>query len=118
MTRVPAYTLQDKQELVELRHQLHGRGYGYVVADRFGGVLLCEKLPWAAIFINQMGGDRVSVASLYEAAKYGRLVHHRFSCKRMPLVDVPSAFREERRKHPGAKAVVLGWRDQVTVTVE
>ena len=113
--KVPVYKLHDDQRLVEWRHQIHGRGHGYVVSDRYGSsVLVCEKLPWAAVYINTLGVDKVSVASLYEAAKFGRLVHRRWSCRRLPLDEAAAAFEEERRAHPG-KAVVLGWRHHVTV---
>lgn len=112
---VPVVTIRPGRRLTELRKENHGRAHGYVVADRFGSVVACcQRLPLAAAYINGLGGDRVAVASLYEAATLNRLVHRRWSCKRTALSDVPAAFEDARRALPAAKAVVLSWPHRLT----
>ena len=117
MVSVPVVVLRPGRHLTQLRHEMHGRAHAYVVADRFGTiVLVCQKLPLAAAYLNATtGGDRIAVASLYEAAARGRLVHRRWTCKRTTLDEAPAAFAEARQTQPDAKSVVLGWPDLITV---
>ena len=106
---VPAVVLCPGKRIVEIKHEMHARKWGYVVADRVKGsvVVCCQRLPLAAAYINTLGGDPVSVASLYESATLGRPVHRRWQCTRTLLEDTAAAFEAARRALPDAKAVVL-----------
>lgn len=105
-----AVELEQGQALLALTREKDARSYGYVIRDRFGTVVVCtQKLPLAAAYINSMEGgacDKIAVASLYEAAALGRLVHRRWTVTRVPLEGAVKAFEAERGA--AAKSVVLG----------
>ena len=106
-----AVELEQGQTLLALTREKDARSYGYVIRDRFGTVVVCtQKLPLAAAYINSMKGgalyDKIAVASLYEAAALGRLVHRRWTVTRVPLEGAVKAFEAERGA--AAKSVVLG----------
>ena len=105
----PVVTFDPTRHLKSLHREIHARNSAFVVVDQVAGTLVvcCQRLPLAAAYLNQFGGDRVSVASLYEAAALGRRVHRRWSCRRMSLEDAPCAFEEARKQFPGAKAVAI-----------
>lgn len=116
MGKVPVFIVKPGRRLTDVRREGHGRAYGYVLADRYGSlVLCCQRLTLAAAFLNTQSGDRVSVASLYEAAALGRRVHRRWSCKRMAVDEAAAAFEAARREQPTAKAAVLSWPHHLTV---
>ena len=102
--------LRPDRHLTRMSRERSARAHGYVIRDRVAKklVLCCQRLNLAADYINslQLGG-RVSPASLYEAAKYGRDVHRRWQVTRKALDETATCFEEARREAPDAKAVCV-----------
>jgi hypothetical protein len=87
----------------------------YVVTCRDGAFVLCtQRLPPAIAWVNENAAvDRVSTASMYEAANLGRLVHRRFAVARTTREGAVELFAQARRAAPNARALVLGHRFRV-----
>ena len=114
---VPVVVLHPSRRLKEMRREVNARMHGYVITDKVAGttVICCQRLNLVAAYISTLGADPVSVASLYESATLGRLVHRRWKVLRTPLEDTAAAFDEARRATPGAEAVVLAHPVRLTV---
>lgn len=107
--RVPVVKLGTSMRLVAMVREKDARDHAYIVSDRHGAALfVAQRLPAAAAYINALRcDDRVSAASLYEAASKPRLVHRRWSVVRCSLEELPDAFAAQRRAMPSVEPVVL-----------
>jgi len=114
---MPVVLLRPDRRLKEMRREVNARMHGYVITDKVAGttVICCQRLNLVAAYISTLGADPVSVASLYESAALGRLVHRRWKVQRTPLEDTAAAFAEARKAAPNAKAVVLSHPVRLTV---
>ena len=96
-SKIPVVELRHRP-LLSVREDIHSRKNAYIVTDRSRGqlCLLTQKLPYAAAWLSDhvVPDDRVHVASLYEAASKGRLVHRRFGVVRTTLADAPRVFAQ------------------------
>ena len=114
----PAVQLKRDQQIMSLTRDKDGRGHAYVVTDRIGDAVLCsQRLTAAAAWLNQhvCAQDPINVASLYESAVLGRLVHRRFGVVRTELGSAPRVFAEARESFPEARAIVLSQPHRLTV---
>ena len=109
MVHLPVVRLDQSKQLVAMVREKDARDHAYIVSDRHGAALfVAQRLPAAAAYINALRcDDRVSAASLYEAASKPRLVHRRWSVVRCSLEELPDAFAAKRRAMPSVEAAVL-----------
>ena len=101
--------LGTNQSLAGVKREPESRGKGYVITDSVAGTVVClaQRIPLASAYLSTLASDRVSNASLYEAALKGRRVHRRWKVELCTLEDCAQRFEEARQRCPGARAVAL-----------
>ena len=120
--KIPVVELRHRP-LLSVREDIHSRKNVFIVTDRSRGqlCLLTQKLPYAASWLsdNVCPDDRVHVASLYEAASKGRLVHRRFGVVRTTLADAPRVFaqaiEDTRKQNAKVRSFVLCYPHNLTL---
>ena len=93
----------DSATLVSISREVRARGVVYLLLDRHKEwLLLCQKLPIAAKFINSdvIGSriERVNTTSLYEIANTTTIHKLRWRVRMVQLGEAVEQFERERRE--------------------